>query len=101
MPNESETTPNGRHALLLQALLRAMVTGLVDDESAVTVTASSTGGCLVLTVATSAEDAGKVIGRQGRNARALRTIVSAAAAKMRLRCEVNLTDEHLRGHAHE
>ena len=54
---------------------------LVDDPEAVRVEEVEREGAIVLQLHVAQDDVGKVIGRQGRIARALRTIVRAAAAR--------------------
>lgn len=70
---------------MLKELAEFMAKGLVDqpDEVQVTQTEAEQGVNLELRVAK--EDLGKVIGRQGRTARAFRTILGAAASKERKR----------------
>jgi predicted RNA-binding protein YlqC (UPF0109 family) len=54
---------------------------LVDAPDAVRVEESEREGAIVLQLHVAPDDVGKVIGRQGRIARALRTIVRASAAR--------------------
>ena len=54
---------------------------LVDDPDAVRVEEIERDGAVVLQLHVAPDDVGKVIGRQGRIARALRTIVRASAAR--------------------
>jgi predicted RNA-binding protein YlqC (UPF0109 family) len=54
---------------------------LVDDPDAVRVEEVERDGAVVLQLYVAPDDVGKVIGRQGRIARALRTIVRASAAR--------------------
>ena len=54
---------------------------LVDDPDAVRVEEVERDGAVVLQLHVAPDDVGKVIGRQGRIARALRTIVRASAAR--------------------
>lgn len=54
---------------------------LVDEPDAVRVEEVEREGALVLQLYVAKDDVGKVIGRQGRIARALRTIVRASAAQ--------------------
>jgi len=54
---------------------------LVDDPEAVSVEEVEREGAVVLQLHVAQDDVGKVIGRQGRIARALRTIVRASAAR--------------------
>ena len=58
---------------------------LVDEPDAVRVEEEEREGAIVLTLHVAQEDIGKVIGRQGRVARALRAIVRASAARQRQR----------------
>ncbi|HEY8104094.1 MAG TPA: KH domain-containing protein [Gaiellaceae bacterium] len=58
---------------------------LVDEPDAVRVEEEEREGAIVLTLYVAQEDIGKVIGRQGRVARALRAIVRAGAARQRQR----------------
>lgn len=61
----------------MQELVEFLVNSLVDDKSAVKVEID--GETVNITV--SKEDMGKIIGKQGRTAKAIRTLVKAAAAK--------------------
>ncbi len=62
-------------------LLTYLAEGLVDDPDGVSVEHfEEDDGTLVLELAVAREDYGKVIGRGGRTAQALRTVVRAAAA---------------------
>jgi len=54
---------------------------LVDDPDAVEVEEVEQEGAVVVQLHVAPDDVGKVIGRQGRIARALRTIVRASAAR--------------------
>ena len=58
---------------------------LVDDPDAVRVDEEEREGAVVLILHVAQEDVGKVIGRQGRVARALRAVVRAGAARQRRR----------------
>jgi predicted RNA-binding protein YlqC (UPF0109 family) len=78
----------------MQELAREIVKELVDQPSGVDVqqTISDGGNTVVLTVRTSDGDMGKVIGKQGRNAQALRTILEAIAAKYKQRVVVEIAE---------
>jgi hypothetical protein len=54
---------------------------LVDDPDSVEVAEVEREGAVVVQLSVAPDDVGKVIGRQGRIARALRTIVRASAAR--------------------
>jgi len=58
---------------------------LVDNPEEVSVTELEGEQTSVIELKVAKEDIGKVIGKQGRTARAMRTILSAASAKMKKR----------------
>jgi predicted RNA-binding protein YlqC (UPF0109 family) len=62
-------------------LLEYLARQLVDDPDAVRVESAEEDGALVLRLHVAQDDIGKVIGRQGRLARALRGIVRASASR--------------------
>lgn len=66
-------------------LVEYLARQLVDDPEAVRVEEGEREGALVLTLHVAEGDIGKVIGRQGRVARALRAVVRASAARRRQR----------------
>ena len=66
-------------------LVEYLARQLVDDPDAVRVDEEEREGAVVLTLHVAQEDIGKVIGRQGRVARALRAVVRAGAARQRRR----------------
>lgn len=64
----------------MSELLKLIASYLVDDESAVTVEESvDADGTIVLKLSVAESDMGKVIGKQGRIATAIRTLVRAMA----------------------
>ena len=62
-------------------LLEFLARRLVDDPEAVKIETEERDGTVVLQLHVAKDDVGKVIGRQGRIARALRTVVRASAAR--------------------
>jgi predicted RNA-binding protein YlqC (UPF0109 family) len=62
-------------------LVEYLARGLVDEPDAVRVEQIERDGATVLQLRVAKDDVGKVIGRQGRIARALRSVVRAAAAR--------------------
>ena len=66
-------------------LVEYLARRLVDDPDAVRVEEGEREGAIVLTLHVAQDDIGKVIGRQGRVARALRAVVRAGAARRRQR----------------
>lgn len=74
-------------------LLEYLAQGLVDDPEAVSVEAfEEDDRTIVLELCVAPEDYGKVIGRAGRTAQALRTVVKAATASERRRVLVDIVD---------
>jgi uncharacterized protein len=69
----------------LAELVAYLARQLVDDPDAVRVEEEEREGAVVLTLHVAQDDIGKVIGRQGRVARALRAVVRAGAARQRQR----------------
>ncbi len=63
----------------LKATLTGIVAAIVDHPEQVTVTEQESGSTIDLTLNVAPEDMGMVIGRHGRIAKAIRTVVKAAA----------------------
>lgn len=66
---------------MLKKLVEVVVRNLVDTPDEVVVTAIENPRAVTLEVRVAQADMGKVIGRQGRVAKAVRTLVKAAAVK--------------------
>ena len=64
-------------------MISDIVKAMVDQPDQVSVNEVEGGHTVVLELSVAKGDMGKVIGRQGRNAQAIRTILSAAAGKHR------------------
>ena len=77
---------------MLASALEHLVKGIVDHPDDVQVTASHSPRGEVLEVRVNPEDLGRVIGRAGRTAKALRTLVTALADGRRVRVDVVDTD---------
>jgi uncharacterized protein len=76
----------------LADLLAYLARQLVDDPDAVRVEEEQREDTVVLHLHVAKEDVGKVIGRQGRIARALRAIVRAGGARQRRRLILEIAD---------
>lgn len=63
----------------MKELLEVIAKNLVDHPELVTVTEVQGERSLILELKVAADDMGKVIGKQGRIAKAIRTVVKAAA----------------------
>ena len=73
--------PDGSAASPLRAVVEVVVRALVDKPEAVRVNETERRGMTVLELTTAPGDMGKIIGRQGRTAAALRTLVALTAEK--------------------
>jgi len=78
--------------LQLAELVALLARRLVDDPEAVSVEQVDDDGALLIRLHVAKDDVGKVIGRQGRIARALRTIVRAGAARENRRVQLEIVD---------
>lgn len=77
----------------MQELLEYLARALVDDPDAVRVESfDEDDGSIVLELSVGEEDYGQVIGRGGRTANALRTVLKAAAVKEGRRVFVDIVD---------
>ncbi len=76
----------------MEELIAAIARSLVDQPEAVKVTSKVEEDNVTIELGVAPEDLGKVIGKQGRTARALRTILSAAAAKVDKRCRLEIVE---------
>ncbi len=65
----------------MKELVRIIATSLVDHPEQVVVTERETDKSIVVELKVAPEDMGKVIGKQGRIAKSIRTVVKAAATK--------------------
>ena len=65
----------------MKGLLEVMAKSLVDNPDEVVVTEKETEKGLVLELKVAPSDMGKVIGKQGRIAKAIRSVVKAAASR--------------------
>ena len=74
------------------AVLTHVVRSIVDDPDAVTVEASTQRGKVRLEVSVGPGDLGRVIGRRGRTAQSIRTVVRAAAVRDQAEVDVDFAD---------
>ena len=76
----------------MKDLLVSIAQGLVDDPAAVTVSVDEPAedGTVVYHLHVSEDDMGRVIGKQGRIAKAIRTVMRAAAARQNTRVVVEI-----------
>lgn len=74
----------------MKELLEVIAKNLVDDPSQVSVTEVQGEKSIILELKVAPEDMGKVIGKQGRIAKAIRTVVKAAAVQSDKRIVVEI-----------
>ena len=77
----------------MKDLLEFLARELVDNPDAVKVTEVTDDRGLLLQLSVDPDDMGKVIGRGGRTARALRAIVRAAATRRDIRASVEIIED--------
>ena len=65
----------------MKELVEVIASALVDNPSEVVVTETETEEGIVLSLTVAPDDMGKVIGKQGRIAKVIRTVVRAAGSK--------------------
>lgn len=88
-----ELSAQDRAVAEMRALILGIAKALVDDPQAVRLdTVPSEVGTVVLRLQVSPGDLGKVIGKQGRTARSLRTILGAASMKLKHRFSLDIVE---------
>ena len=65
----------------MKKILETIIANLVDDKNAIDIEEKEDAKSIVLEVKVAESDMGKVIGRQGRVAKSIRTVMKAVAAK--------------------
>jgi len=76
----------------MKELIEFVAKSLVDDAEAVSARSYDRGDQTIIELEVAQNDLGKVIGRQGRTARALRTLLAAAGQKNRRRTVLDILD---------
>ena len=76
----------------MKELIEYIAKALVDKPEAVNVTELEGQQTSVIELRVAKEDLGKVIGKQGRTARSMRTILGAASAKMKKRSVLEILE---------
>ncbi len=76
----------------MKNLIETLAKALVDHPEQVKVTEVEGENTSVIELAVAKEDLGKVIGKQGRTARALRTILTAASTKIKKRAVLEIIE---------
>ncbi len=74
-------------------LVKYIVDQLVDDKSAVNVSSDNGEDVETITIRVAENDIGKVIGKQGKIAMAIRTLAKAVGAKVGKRFNIEIADD--------
>ena len=77
----------------IKDLIQRIAEALVDSPEEVTVTALEGSQATVLELKVAKEDLGKIIGKQGRTAKSIRTLVNAAASRENRRVILEIVEE--------
>jgi len=86
------STEEGDAAMSMKELIEQIAKALVDNPDQAVVTEVDGTQTSVLELKVAKEDLGKIIGKQGRTARAMRTILSAASAKLKKRTVLEIIE---------
>lgn len=76
----------------LKALIELMAKALVDKPDAVSVRETDREKTTIIELRVAPDDLGKVIGKQGRTARSIRTLLNATATKLRKRAVLEILE---------
>ncbi len=75
-----------------EKVLTFVASQLVDNPEDVSIEADESEGSVDLRLTVGKDDMGRVIGRRGRNAQAIRTVVRAAGARAGVEASVDIVD---------
>ena len=89
---DAEDAAGADGAPTAKAVLEYVVSALVEDEDAVQVDVDDSKRTLQLEVRVGPDDMGRVIGRRGRDANAIRTLTRAAAARDGVEVDIEFVD---------
>jgi len=76
----------------MKELVSFIATSLVDDRDSVQVSEVERDDALIYELRVAKEDLGKVIGKQGRTARAIRSLLAASAGKLNRKVRLEIVD---------
>ncbi len=77
----------------MQELVKYIVENLVDDPTKVEVTTEKDNDTVVININAEKEEIGKIIGKQGRIAKAIRTVVKAGGIKENVKYAVEINEK--------
>ena len=87
-----EALSPGKNASEMQTLISEIARALVDEPESVRVTAINEQEMVVLRLEVAPSDVGKVIGKQGRTARSIRTLLGAVGTKLNRRFSLEILE---------
>jgi predicted RNA-binding protein YlqC (UPF0109 family) len=90
--DSGEDFSNAESAVTASAVLEYIAKSLAEDPNAVSVEVSERQGKVVLSLSVGPGDMGRVIGRRGRTAQAIRALVGAAGARDGVTTSVDIVD---------
>lgn len=93
MDEAMELASGDDSAKKMSDLVVELARALVDKPEDVSVEAIQDGEGMVLRLHVAQSDVGKVIGKQGRTARSMRTVLSAASMKLKRRFSLDIVEE--------
>jgi predicted RNA-binding protein YlqC (UPF0109 family) len=76
----------------MEELIRYIATALVDHPDQIQIKETEQDETIIIELTVAKEDLGKVIGKQGRTARAMRSLLSAAAGKVNKRSRLEIME---------
>ena len=76
----------------IAGLVESIVRPLVDFEDDLEITSRDDDGVVLIEISVNEEDTGKIIGRQGRVIKSIRTLARAAASRNDMQVEVEIID---------
>jgi predicted RNA-binding protein YlqC (UPF0109 family) len=77
----------------MKELVQYLAKSLVSNPDAVQVTETESDGGSVLELKVAKEDLGRIIGKQGRTAKSIRTLVNAAASRSNRKVSLEIVEE--------
>ncbi len=92
VPINGDITKLGAEVAAMRDLIEYIAKSLVDRPEDVSVQATEGEKTTIIELRVAQEDLGKVIGKQGRTARAMRILLNAAGTKMGKRCVLEILE---------
>jgi len=91
-PDVNDVNVATNRALTATAALEFIAKSLADDPSAVSIDVAERQGRVILSLSVASNDMGRIIGRRGRTAQAIRALVGAAGARDGVTTSVDIVD---------